>query len=61
ESSSSIALAMGSGIAAVVMLIIALASVFAHAGSTLGAFDAFAHLLLGFTDDETMMLVMILE
>lgn len=47
-------------IAAVVMLIIALASVFAHAGSTLGAFDAFARLLLGFTDDETMMLVMIM-
>lgn len=46
-------------ISAVVMLIISLAGVFAHAGSTLGAFDAFAKLLLGFTSNETVMLVMI--
>jgi len=47
-------------ISAVVMIIIALASVFAHAGSTLGAFDAFARLLLGFTGNETAMLAMIM-
>jgi tripartite ATP-independent transporter DctM subunit len=47
-------------ISAVVMIIIALASVFAHAGSTLGAFDAFAKLLLGFTTSEAMMLTMIM-
>lgn len=46
-------------ISAVVMLIISLAGVFAHAGSTLGAFDAFAKLLLGFTSNEAVMLVMI--
>lgn len=46
-------------ISAVVMLIISLAGVFAHAGSTLGAFDAFAKLLLGFTSSEGMMLTMI--
>lgn len=46
-------------ISAVVMIIIALASVFAHAGSTLGAFDAFAKLLLGFTANEAVMLLMI--
>ena len=47
-------------ISAVVLLIISLAGVFAHAGSTLGAFDAFAKLLLGFTDNEALMLVMIM-
>ncbi|HEY8605879.1 MAG TPA: TRAP transporter large permease [Noviherbaspirillum sp.] len=47
-------------ISAVVMLIISLAGVFAHAGSTLGAFDAFAALLLGFTSSEAMMLTMIM-
>ena len=47
-------------ISAVVMIIIALASVFAHAGSTLGAFDAFAKLLLGFTASEAAMLAMIM-
>ena len=47
-------------ISAVVMIIIALASVYAHAGSTLGAFDAFAKLLLGFTTSETAMLAMIM-
>jgi len=46
-------------ISAVVMLIISLAGIFAHAGSTLGAFDAFAKLLLGFTDNQALMLVMI--
>jgi tripartite ATP-independent transporter DctM subunit len=46
-------------ISAVVMIIIALASVFAHAGSTLGAFDAFAKSLIGFTSNEAMMLLMI--
>ena len=47
-------------ISAVVMIIIALASVFAHAGSTLGAFDAFAKLLLEFTASEATMLAMIM-
>jgi tripartite ATP-independent transporter DctM subunit len=47
-------------ISAVVMIIVALASVFAHAGSTLGAFDAFAKLLLGFTASEAAMLTMIM-
>jgi tripartite ATP-independent transporter DctM subunit len=46
-------------ISAVVLLIISLAGIFAHAGSTLGAFDAFAKLLLGFTENEALMLVMI--
>jgi tripartite ATP-independent transporter DctM subunit len=46
-------------ISAVVMLIISLAGVFAHAGSTLGAFDAFAKLLLGFTSNEALLLTMI--
>ena len=46
-------------ISAVVMIIIALASVFAHAGNTLGAFDAFAKLLLGLTTNEVVMLAMI--
>jgi C4-dicarboxylate transporter, DctM subunit len=46
-------------ISAVVLIIISLAGVFAYAGSTLGAFDAFAHLLLGFTSNEALMLVMI--
>ncbi len=46
-------------ISAVVMIIIAFASVFAHAGSTVGAFDALANGLLGLTDNETVMLVMI--
>jgi C4-dicarboxylate transporter DctM subunit len=46
-------------ISAVVMLIISLAGVFAHAGATLGAFDAFAKLLLGFTSNEALMLLMI--
>jgi TRAP-type C4-dicarboxylate transport system permease large subunit len=47
-------------ISAVVMIIIALASIYAHAGSTLGTFDAFAKLLLGFTANESVMLTMIM-
>jgi tripartite ATP-independent transporter DctM subunit len=47
-------------ISAVVMIIISLAGVFAHAGSTLGAFDAFATTLIGVTSDETLMLAMIM-
>jgi C4-dicarboxylate transporter DctM subunit len=47
-------------ISAVVMIIIALASVFAHAGSTLGAFDAFAKLLLGFNAGEGTLLTLIM-
>ncbi|WP_334186831.1 TRAP transporter large permease [Noviherbaspirillum sp.] len=47
-------------ISAVVLLIISLAGVFAHAGATLGAFDAFANLLLGLTSNEMMMLTMIM-
>ncbi|MGN6388050.1 MAG: TRAP transporter large permease [Burkholderiaceae bacterium] len=46
-------------ISAVVLLIISLAGVFAHAGSTLGAFDAFAHGLLGLTTSEPLMLLVI--
>jgi tripartite ATP-independent transporter DctM subunit len=46
-------------ISAVVLIIISLAGVFAHAGSTLGAFDAFARLLLGFAGNEALMLLMI--
>lgn len=46
-------------ISAVVMIIIALASVFAHAGNTLGAFDAFAKLLIGLTTSEVAMLAVI--
>ncbi len=47
-------------ISAVVMIIISLAGVFAHAGSTLGAFDAFAKLLIGVTSTEWIMLLMIM-
>lgn len=47
-------------ISAVVMIIISLAGIFAHAGSTLGAFDAFANSLLGFTGNEWIMLAMIM-
>lgn len=46
-------------ISAVVLIIMSLAGIFAYAGSTLGAFDQFAKLLLGFTGNETLMLVMI--
>jgi len=47
-------------ISAVVMLIIACAGIFAHAGSTLGAFDAMAKLMLGVTQEEHLMLAMIM-
>jgi len=47
-------------ISAVVMIIISLAGVFAHAGSTLGAFDAFAKALIGVTSTEWVMLLMIM-
>lgn len=45
---------------AVVMLIIALAGIFAWAGSTLGTFDAAAKLLLGVSDREWVVLTMIM-
>jgi tripartite ATP-independent transporter DctM subunit len=47
-------------IAAVVMIIIALAAVFAHAGNTVGAFDAFARTLLGLTGNEAIMLLIVM-
>jgi len=47
-------------ISAVVMIIISLAGVFAHAGATLGAFDAFAKALIGVTSTEWIMLLMIM-
>jgi C4-dicarboxylate transporter, DctM subunit len=53
-------LVVSAEISAVVMIIISLAGVFAHAGSTLGAFDAFAHALIGVTANETLMLAMIM-
>jgi C4-dicarboxylate transporter, DctM subunit len=52
-------LADSAEIAAVVMIIIALASVFAHAGSTVGSFDAAAKTLIAFTANETVMLLAI--
>jgi tripartite ATP-independent transporter DctM subunit len=52
-------LAESAEISAVVMIIIALATIFAHAGSTLGAFDAFAQALIGFTQSPLLMLLMI--
>jgi tripartite ATP-independent transporter DctM subunit len=47
-------------ISAVVMIIIALAAVFAHAGSTVGAFDAFAKGLLGVSGNEAIMLALVM-
>jgi tripartite ATP-independent transporter DctM subunit len=47
-------------ISAVVMLIIACAGIFAHAGSTLGAFDAMAKAMLGVTREPWLMLAMIM-
>jgi tripartite ATP-independent transporter DctM subunit len=47
-------------ISAVVMLIIACAGIFAHAGSTLGAFDAMARAMLGITQEPWLMLAMIM-
>lgn len=52
-------LAESAEISAIVMIIIALATVFAHAGSTLGAFDALAGALIGFTGNETVMILAI--
>lgn len=52
-------LAQSAEISAVVMIIIALASVFAFAGSTAGVFDAAAQSLMAFTASETMMLLAI--
>jgi tripartite ATP-independent transporter DctM subunit len=49
----------GAEISAVVLMIVALASIFAHAGATVGAFDALARTLVGLTSDETLMLLMI--
>ncbi|MBI1206898.1 MAG: TRAP transporter large permease subunit [Azospirillum sp.] len=46
-------------ISAIVMLIIATATVFAHAGSTLGSFDIFAQGLIGLTGNETVMLLVL--
>jgi C4-dicarboxylate transporter, DctM subunit len=53
-------LVVSAEISAVVMIIISLAGVFAHAGSTLGAFDAFANTLIGVTSTEWLMLAMIM-
>lgn len=53
-------LAESAEISAIVMIIIALATVFAHAGSTLGAFDAFAQSLIGLTGNETAMILAIM-
>ncbi len=47
-------------ISAVVMLIIACAGIFAHAGSTLGAFDALAKAMLSLTGEHHLMLAMIM-
>jgi tripartite ATP-independent transporter DctM subunit len=47
-------------ISGVVMLIIACAGIFAHAGSTLGAFDALAKAMLGVTQEAHLMLAMIM-
>ena len=47
-------------ISAIVMIIIALAAVFAHAGNTVGAFDAFAQGLLGVTGNEGLMLILVM-
>lgn len=49
----------GAEISAVVLMIVALASIFAHAGATVGAFDALARALVGLTADPTVMLLMI--
>jgi len=46
-------------ISAVVLMIVALASIFAYAGSTVGAFDALAKTLVGITGNEVVMLLMI--
>lgn len=47
-------------VSAVVMLIIALSSVFAWAGSTLGAFEAMGHALIGVSTNETVTLLAVI-
>jgi tripartite ATP-independent transporter DctM subunit len=46
-------------ISAVVLMIVALASIFAHAGATVGAFDALARALVGIAPGEVAMLLAI--
>lgn len=46
-------------ISAVVLIIVALASIFAFAGSTVGAFDALARAMVGLTDSDAMMKLMV--
>ena len=46
-------------VSGVILLIIALSSVFAWAGSTLGAFEALAELLIGMSSNETVILLAI--
>jgi C4-dicarboxylate transporter, DctM subunit len=52
-------LAESAELSAVVLLIIALAGIFAWAGSTLGAFDHFAQLLVGFARHEVVALLIL--
>jgi tripartite ATP-independent transporter DctM subunit len=53
-------LADAAEVSGVVMIIIALAAVFAHAGSTLGTFDAAARLLVGWDLPDTALLLVIM-
>lgn len=53
------ALVEAAEVSAVVMIVIALASVFAWAGSTIGAFEALGQLLIGISDNETIVLLAI--
>lgn len=46
-------------ISAVVLIIVALASIFAFAGSTVGAFDALARAMVGLTGSDAMMKLMV--
>lgn len=50
-------LAESAEVSGVILLIIALASVFAWAGSTLGAFEALGELLIGISSNETIVLL----
>jgi C4-dicarboxylate transporter DctM subunit len=52
-------LAEAAEVSGVILLIIALASVFAWAGSTLGAFEALGALLIGISENETVILLAI--
>lgn len=47
-------------ISAVVLVIVALASIFAYAGSTVGAFDALARLMLSLTTSDALMKLLIM-